>query len=170
MTEQMLGELICEYTLQSTGSTTPQTARRGSCGTDQAPRPGRGFDLLRPEPRPLDRDDHGRLEARRPPDRITVRGKAKTEVKDDHLLPPLRYPPGQACLQPFSACAWEWRPVGAEDRQPDRAADLLADVEQAGGHPVSALRTLVSETRDIGTNTRPRPAAMISIGPSSPPA
>jgi hypothetical protein len=112
MTEQMLGELICEYTLQSTGSTTPQTARRGSCGTDQAPRPGRGFDLLRPEPRPLDRDDHGRLEARRPPDRITVRGKTKTEVKDDHLLPPLRYPPGQACLQPFSACAWEWRPVG----------------------------------------------------------
>jgi hypothetical protein len=67
MTEQMLSELTCEYTLQSTGSTTPQTARRGSYDTDQAPRPGRGFDLLRPEPRPLDRDDDGRLEARRPP-------------------------------------------------------------------------------------------------------
>jgi hypothetical protein len=56
--------------------------RRGSCGTDQAPRPGRGLDLLRPEPRPLDRDDHGRLEADGRRDRITVRGKTKTEVKD----------------------------------------------------------------------------------------
>jgi hypothetical protein len=44
-------------------------------------------------------------------DRITVRGKTKTEVKHDDLLAPLRCPPGQACLQPFSACAWEWRPA-----------------------------------------------------------
>jgi AcrR family transcriptional regulator len=42
MTEQMLSELICEYTLQSTGSPTTRTARRGSHDTDQAPRPGTG--------------------------------------------------------------------------------------------------------------------------------
>jgi hypothetical protein len=37
---------------------------------------------LRPEPGPLDRDDHGRLEARRAPGPGTVRGRTKTEVKD----------------------------------------------------------------------------------------
>jgi hypothetical protein len=35
MTEQMLGELICEYTLQSTGATASQTAR-GLCSPGKA--------------------------------------------------------------------------------------------------------------------------------------
>jgi hypothetical protein len=59
-------------------------SRRGSYGRDQAPPPGRGFDLLRPEPRPLDRTGTitvgWKPDGRR--DRITVRGKTKTEVKD----------------------------------------------------------------------------------------
>src|SRR5580698_9694244 len=35
--------------------------------------------------------------------------------------------------------------------------------------PASALPTLVSETRDSGTNTRPSPSAVSIIGPSRPP-
>jgi hypothetical protein len=57
-------------------------SRKSSYGRDQAPRPGRGFDLLRPEPGPLDRHDHGRLEARRPQRPDHRPGKTKTEVKD----------------------------------------------------------------------------------------
>jgi hypothetical protein len=85
-------------------------SRRGSCRTDQAPRPGRGLDLLRPEPRPLDRDDHGRLEADGRRDRITVRGKTKTEVKDKlrakhtELAPGIRTPANYTVEQ----CLKDW--------------------------------------------------------------
>jgi hypothetical protein len=50
MTERMLGELICEYTLQSTGATASQTAR-----AFEHARPERSAEFVRA------REGHGRV-------------------------------------------------------------------------------------------------------------
>ena len=65
-----------------------------------------------------------------------------------------------------------WRPRSrppSQRGQPDRATDLLAGVQQAGGQPGVLVGTRLRATRDSGTKSRPRPTPVTSIGPSSPP-
>src|SRR5262249_10885757 len=57
---------------------------------------------------------------------------------------------------------------GTEDGEPNRATDLLAGGAQAGGGPESVSATRDMATRVSGRNSRPRPAAVTSIGPRTP--
>jgi len=57
---------------------------------------------------------------------------------------------------------------GAEQRQAEGAADLLAGVEQAGGDAGVGFGDAVERDRDSVTNSRAVPAPMTMVGPSTP--
>ena len=59
---------------------------------------------------------------------------------------------------------------GAEQGEPDRAADLLPVLRRLAATPDSWSATRDMATRVTGMNSRPRPMVMTSIGPSTPPA
>jgi hypothetical protein len=56
---------------------------------------------------------------------------------------------------------------GAEQRQADGAAELLAGVEQAGGHPGVGFGDAVQRDQGQLTNSRAAPAPMSRVGPST---
>src|SRR5580693_7622221 len=58
-------------------------------------------------------------------------------------------------------------PTTASPIEPPTCRPTLFRLEAA---PVSLVYTLLRMTRDIGTNSRPRPAPRSSAGPSIPPA
>jgi hypothetical protein len=113
------------------------------------------------------RDPRGNHERTRKADRqgVIVDGRRRDAARPRHW--PARLRGGRRRVRDLSSDAVrDGRPGdGAEQREPDRAAYLLGGVEQAGGDTGVLLATWCRATRASGTNTRPSPNELTSMGP-----